>query len=57
MIALQEASLLAPMKLYLPTVSVLPVALSRRKEYSAVALRVVSQRMVFDGGKHCGSLP
>lgn len=31
-------SLLAPIKLYRPTVSVLPVALSRRNEYSAVAL-------------------
>jgi hypothetical protein len=30
--------ILAPIKLYLPTVSVLPVALSSRNEYSAVAL-------------------
>jgi hypothetical protein len=33
-----ESNILAPIKLYLPTVSVLPVTLSRRNEYSAVAL-------------------
>jgi hypothetical protein len=33
-----KVDILAPMKLYLPTVSVLPVALSSKNEYSAVAL-------------------